>query len=133
MKITKIIGWVALAATLGTAFMFVYVYATMYIWNWLVPEIFNGPMLSFWQTAGLILLVKLFVGFSKGWGWGGNYKHYMWKQRMKEKFGHMSEEEKQAFKAEMKNRWKHKKWGGNYDYCEEVETPKTEKSETKEA
>ena len=31
----------------------------MWLWNWLVPMLFIGPHISFWQAAGLVLLFKI--------------------------------------------------------------------------
>ena len=27
-----------------------------YLWNWLVPELFSGPVVTYWQALGLMLL-----------------------------------------------------------------------------
>lgn len=35
------------------------VIATMFLWNWLMPEIFNLPTISFWQSLGLVILSNL--------------------------------------------------------------------------
>lgn len=44
-------------------------FITMNLWNWLVPALFHGPIITFWQTAGLIVLSKIFLsGFSGGGG-----------------------------------------------------------------
>lgn len=49
-----------------------YVFVTMYLWNWLVPKVFNGPELDLYETIGLLLLAKLIFwtkssrGCSKG-------------------------------------------------------------------
>ena len=41
--------------------------AVMWLWNWLVPELFNGPELTYWQTLGLFILSKiLFSGIGGG-------------------------------------------------------------------
>jgi len=78
----------------------------MNLWNWLVPELFHGPVITFWQTAGLLVLSKiLFGGFGKR-GWGSrreyNRKCSNWKERMGEKMKGMSEEEKEHFKENFK-------------------------------
>jgi hypothetical protein len=31
----------------------------MLLWNWLMPEIFNPPIISFWQACGLTMLCTL--------------------------------------------------------------------------
>ena len=37
-------------------------WATMLLWNWLVPMIFGLGNITFWQALGLIVLVKLIFG-----------------------------------------------------------------------
>ncbi len=61
----------------------------MLLWNWLIPAIFNGPAITFWQALGLLLLSKiLFTGF------GRNFDHHhphhppwheKFRQKMREK------------------------------------------------
>ena len=38
---------------LGVAGVFAFTFVVMWLWNWLVPELFNGPVLGYWQTLGL--------------------------------------------------------------------------------
>lgn len=33
----------------------------MWLWNWLVPELFNGPTITFWQSAGLFVLCNMLL------------------------------------------------------------------------
>jgi hypothetical protein len=41
----------------------------MWLWNALIPELFNGPELAYWQTLGLLVLSKiLFSGIGGGSG-----------------------------------------------------------------
>ncbi len=40
------------------------------LWNALIPELFHGPWLSYWQSVGLLLLSRILVGFKgrhRGW------------------------------------------------------------------
>jgi hypothetical protein len=54
-------------AILGIGFVILAVFVTMSLWNWLVPDLFSGPVLNFWQTAGLFILSKiLLTGVSPG-------------------------------------------------------------------
>jgi hypothetical protein len=32
------------------------------LWNWLVPELFHGPAITFWQAFGLCLLISFITG-----------------------------------------------------------------------
>ena len=78
----------------------------MGLWNWLVPELFNGPVISFWQAIGLFILSKILFG---GGGWAGRHlgdrRRAYWKQKMEERMSFMNPEEKEKFKREMKERW----------------------------
>ena len=33
------------------------------LWNWLMPEIFGLPIITFWQSCGLLLLTNLLFNF----------------------------------------------------------------------
>jgi len=87
-------------------------YVTMRLWNWLMPELFGLHTIRFAQAVGLVVLSKiLFGGFHKhggrggrGWGHDGRGRRE-WKRRMKERFEHMTPEDKERFKAAMKQRW----------------------------
>lgn len=76
--------------------------ATMYLWNWLVPALFAGPVITFWQAIGLLALSKLlFWGFGKG----GHHKGGHWRPYWKEKWGAMSTEDRERFRQKMKDKW----------------------------
>ena len=34
-------------------------FVIMWLWNWLMPAIFNLPTLTFWQSYGLLWLIRL--------------------------------------------------------------------------
>lgn len=76
----------------------------MLLWNWLMPVLFNLPVISIWQAAGLFILSKVLFGGFKGGGpkrgYGGPFANPV----MKEKLMNMSEEEKMAFKEQWKQR-----------------------------
>ena len=57
---------------LGTGFVILVVVVTMHLWNCLIPQLFNGPVLTFWQTAGLLILSKIFL---TGLHHCGRHKH----------------------------------------------------------
>ena len=98
MKIIKIIGFVLLGIFGLAAFGFI----TMYLWNWLIPELFNGPYLTFWQTIGLLVLSKiLFSGFGKGGGHHGK----PWRPYWKDRWDKMSPEDRERIKQKMKAKW----------------------------
>ena len=48
---------------MGFAFLALFTYVVMLLWNWLIPELFTGPELNYWQTLGIMILSKiLFTG-----------------------------------------------------------------------
>lgn len=90
-----------LAASL---FITVATFVTQYLWNHLVPEIFNGPVLSFWQTLGLLVLSRILFG---GWGRGGGNRFAQgraWKKRMEHRLATFSPEEREKFRQQMRSR-----------------------------
>ncbi len=44
----------------GLAILFGFI--IMWLWNWLMPEIFGLPMLSYWQAVGVFVLFKILLG-----------------------------------------------------------------------
>lgn len=55
------IGVTALYLVLAVIFDLIFAYPAQLLWNWLVPEIFGGPVISYWQAFGLQLLFSLFM------------------------------------------------------------------------
>ena len=98
-KIKKVlmILTIAIAATL------VFGFVVMSLWNAILPAVLGVKAISFLQALGILLLSKiLFGGFGKG-GFRRGPGHE-WRHEMKEKWGAMSPEERDQFKAEWKNR-----------------------------
>jgi hypothetical protein len=95
--------WIGKMVVLGILAIVAFTFITMYLWNWLVPTLFNGPIISFWQTMGLFILSKiLFSGFGKG---GGHSHNGKWRGYWKDKWQGMTPEEKERFKQKMKDKW----------------------------
>src|SRR5688572_4793245 len=65
---------------IGGLLAYLFVLATQMLWNWLVPDLFSGPAITFWQAAGLLLLSKIIFGFGGKHHRGGGWK-YNWKER----------------------------------------------------
>jgi len=62
---------------LGVAAMIGFTFVVMWLWNWLVPEVFNGPVLTYWQTLGLLILSKIiFSGIGGGKSNKSSHKHW---------------------------------------------------------
>jgi hypothetical protein len=90
MKILKYIGF----GFLGLGFVAFAVWLTMTLWNWLVPELFNGPVIGYWQTAGLFILSKiLFAGIAPGGGHDKHKKEHVWKKKYMSKYKEVKPDE----------------------------------------
>ncbi len=91
-KCTKAAGYMALGVIGVVLLSTVFGYFVMHLWNWLMPEIFGLPMITFFQAFGLILLARLiFGGFKHGPNKGDNKKNHF--QRKKDSFFNCSSNE----------------------------------------
>ncbi|MFP4364758.1 MAG: hypothetical protein ACLFR1_12930 [Spirochaetia bacterium] len=90
MNFLKAIPWVILGIAGAALLALIFGLVVMALWNWLMPEIFGLPVISYWQAWGLVLLAHILF---KGPGsrhekhdhdndWGKDE----WKQKFKEKF-----------------------------------------------
>jgi len=88
LKVVKFVGF----GLLWFGFITLAIFITMWLWNWLIPQLFHGPIITFWQTAGLIILSKiLFSGITPGGGRHHEKKHWHdrepeWWRKYKDKF-----------------------------------------------
>lgn len=86
----RIIGFIFLGV-FGVAALGIVI---MLLWNWLVPTLFAGPTITYWQALGLFLLSKLLLSGSHG---GGHTKrsrsHEPWKSQLHMKLEHKRDEE----------------------------------------
>jgi hypothetical protein len=74
-------------------------FAVKSLWNVLMPPIFGWHVITFWQALGLLVLSKiLFGGFHRHNG----IQHNRWKQRMKDRWEHMTPEEREKFRNGMR-------------------------------
>lgn len=89
--------------------------AVMYLWNWLMPEIFGLSAITWVQSLGLLALSRILFGGRGGWGkgrGGHKFKRKQWRKRWMERYEQMSPEEKAQFKQRFGNRcgdWKTEK------------------------
>lgn len=80
--------------------LLVFGFATMHLWNWLMPAIFGLRTITFLQALGLVVLGKiLFGGFHRHGGGGRG-----WKRHMEQRWAQMSPEEQERFRAGMRGR-----------------------------
>ncbi|MCW3127728.1 MAG: hypothetical protein JWO03_3386 [Bacteroidetes bacterium] len=116
--------WVLIPIAFVTAAAF----ATMGLWNWLMPALFGFGSLTFLKALGIFALARLFFG-GRGWGgwrhrryaWAGGhhgwYNNAEWQKRMQEKWQNMSPDQREKFKS---------RCGGWYNFDEAKTETKTE-------
>jgi len=74
------------------------------LWNWLLPPLFGWRLITFWQGLGILALCRILFG-----GWGGHgaprsgIRRRM-KERMAERWEHMTPEERERFRESMRGR-----------------------------
>ena len=79
-------------------------FAVMALWNALIPALFDGPVLSFWQAIGILLLSHLLFRGWAPWRHDHGWQHERWRRRFEEKLAAMAPEEREQFRAEWKQR-----------------------------
>ncbi len=76
----------------------------MLLWNALIPDLFKGPEITFWQAAGLLALSHILL---RGWGrwrYANGWRHDRWRNRFAEKLAAMTPEEREKFREDWKRR-----------------------------
>ncbi len=84
----------------------------MGLWNWLVPVLFHGPFITFFQAIGLLVLSRiLFRGFCGMKGGRHGWKGAQWKEKMEK----MTPEERERMRMLWKQRcnWSGDKFGSS--------------------
>lgn len=111
----KIFGFVLL----GAALIALFTWGTQMLWNWLVPDLFGGPAITFWQTLGLLVLSKILFS---GLGRGGRHGGHRWGGHWRRKWASMTPEERERYREEIRqkygDRWA--RWGDKW--CRPSET-----------
>ncbi|SFD11930.1 hypothetical protein SAMN05518672_101566 [Chitinophaga sp. CF118] len=98
------------------------------LWNCLIPDLFHGPVITFWQALGLCLLGKLLFGWHGGgssrWGVGAKEQ---WRKKMKARMEHMTDEEKEKLRERFKRCMpdRYNRWRDNDDWNEGTKDTQT--------
>jgi hypothetical protein len=97
---TKWIGRIFLVALVILIFIAGGGQAVLHLWNWLLPPLFGWKELTFWQAVGILALCRiLFGGFGGRPLWRSNFR-----QRMDQRWQHMTPEEREKFRQGMRAR-----------------------------
>ena len=76
----------------------------MLLWNYILPEVSNLKVITYWQAMGLFVLCKiLFGGFRFRRHHQQAHRHFE-RAAFNQKFMEMTDEEKQQFKNQWKQR-----------------------------
>ncbi|HEY6952358.1 MAG TPA: hypothetical protein VI758_08110 [Bacteroidota bacterium] len=79
-------------------------YVVMGLWNALIPDLFKGPVISYTQSIGLLLLTHfLFHGWGR-WRYSNGWRHRHWKHRMEERLASMTPDERKKYEDEWRRR-----------------------------
>lgn len=93
LRVFRFIGF----GILGVAFIVLVIFGVQALWNWLIPQLFNGPVLNFWQTVGLFFLSKiLLTGVAPG---PQHDNKRDWKKKFRDKCIQASKDEQAATTA----------------------------------
>jgi hypothetical protein len=62
VKAGLIIAGVALCLGAGVGVFILFGHIVMWLWNWIMPYLFDLPTIDFWMAWGIIVLSKVFFG-----------------------------------------------------------------------
>ena len=100
----KFLGKAIACVCLAIGVIFLLGFITMHLWNWLVPTLFSGPVITLWQALGLLVLSKILF-----WGFGGGRRpgtrRAYWRARCRERFADMTPEDRDRMKQKMEEKW----------------------------
>lgn len=102
-RVQKIVKVISIALLFLIIAVFGFGQAVYHLWNWLMPTLFRLPAITFWQAVGLLGLSWLLFG---GWrGFHGGHSHRgRWRNRMAERWEHMTPEEREKFRDGVRTR-----------------------------
>lgn len=76
---------------IGILAIAIFGFGVMSLWNWLVPALFGGKLITFWQALGMLVLSRILVGgFSR--------------PRVVHKWEQLTPEEREKFRGAMERR-----------------------------
>ena len=85
------LGKLAVLLPIGILAIAIFGFGVMSLWNWLVPAVFGGKLITFWQAMAMLVLSRILVGgFSR--------------PRVIHKWEQLTPEEREKFRAAMQRR-----------------------------
>jgi hypothetical protein len=93
---------IAKGIMIGAVIGLVVGFVVMGLWNALIPELFHGPVITYWQAIGLLVLSH--VLFRGHCGHGRGWRHESWRKKFEAKLAAMTPEEREKFRSQ----WHHR-------------------------
>ena len=115
MRTTKAyqIGKYVLWGILGVAAIAGFGFVVMWLWNWLIPEIFGLGEITFWQAFGIIIMARLlFTGLRM-------YPPHPHRSRFKGFNGHISDHKRAFFVKDGDFKFSPRNWRHYKEFWEE--------------
>ncbi len=120
----EIVGIIIFGAIAITGLVILFGFIIMWLWNWLMPDIFGLTTITYWQAVGIFILFKILLG-----GCGGSSSS---KKSSKSDESKCKNDSKSDF-----SKWKHydKFWKEEGDelyaqYLERLQSNKTEENKS---
>ena len=86
-------------------------FVVMSLWNWLVPMLFKGPALGYWEALGLLVLARLLFGGLRPHGHGRGPWGHSW-HHARAHWDQMTPEERERFRSRLRGGWHGRCWPG---------------------
>jgi hypothetical protein len=88
----------AVLIPIGILAISIFGFGVMSLWNWLVPALFGGRLITFWQALGMLVLSRILVGgFSR--------------PRVIHKWEQLTPDEREKFRAAMDRKMDRRRCG----------------------
>lgn len=82
--------------------VFIFGTAVMYLWNAVIPAVLGLGVITFWQAIGILVLSKILFGGFRGGHCNHNFHSHG--REMREKWMHLTPEEREKMKSEWRSR-----------------------------
>jgi hypothetical protein len=100
-RVVKGVGIALLAVVAALAFG----YIVMLLWNALIPDLFKGPVITYWQAIGLFVLSHIL--FRGGGHCGSRLYRDSWLRRFEHRYASLTPEEREQMRETLRERWGH--------------------------
>ncbi|HLJ39728.1 MAG TPA: hypothetical protein VKT54_15085 [Steroidobacteraceae bacterium] len=106
----RVLKGVAIALAV-IVFIAVFGAVVMQLWNYLVPELFHGPQIGYWQALGLLVLCRILFGGMRGRGMHGHFGRRRWRERWES----LTPEERERLRQRFYERCGHRMGGAGHE------------------